>query len=88
MAKLRIHNFAVSIDGYGAGPSQSIANPLGGVARHYTDGPDVSENAREEGGSTGVDDDYMQRGFANIGAWILGRNLFGMARRYLEGLVG
>lgn len=49
MAKLRIHNFAVSIDGYGAGPSQSIANPLGGVARHYTDGPDVSENAREEG---------------------------------------
>jgi hypothetical protein len=42
----------------------------------------------KKGGSTGVDDDYMQRGFANIGAWILGRNLFGMARRYLEGLVG
>ena len=87
MAKLRIHNFAVSIDGYGAGPSQSIANPLGvgGTTLHgwaYLTRT-FQKMLGKEGGSTGVDDDYMQRGFANIGAWILGRNLFGMARRYL-----
>jgi dihydrofolate reductase len=84
MAKLRIHNFAVSIDGYGAGPSQSSANPLGvgGTSLHGWAYPTrtFQKMLGKEGGSTGIDDDYMQRGFANIGAWILGRNMFGPIR--------
>jgi dihydrofolate reductase len=84
MPKLRIHCFAVSIDGYGAGPSQSLANPLGigGVALH--EWAFATRTFQQmfggDGGSTGVDDDFAARGFANIGAWILGRNMFGPVR--------
>ena len=84
MSKLRVNCFAVSIDGYGAGPDQGLQDPLGvgGMALH--------EWARatrtfkrmfgQEGGTTGVDEDYMARGFAGVGAWILGRNMFGPVR--------
>src|SRR6266478_2397515 len=84
MSKLRVHNFAISLDGYGAGPNQDMENPLGlgGLALHewllatrtfgklYGDGD----------GTTGVDDEFADGGFRNIGAWILGRNMFGPQR--------
>jgi dihydrofolate reductase len=84
MSKLRINGFAVSIDGYGAGPDQSLQNPLGvgGEALH---GWAVSTRTfrkmfGQEGGATGVDDDHVARGFVHVGAWILGRNMFGPVR--------
>jgi dihydrofolate reductase len=82
--KLRVHAFTVSIDGYGAGPNQSLDNPLGvgGVALH--EWAFATRTFRKmfggDDGATGVDDDYAARGFSNIGAWILGRNMFGPVR--------
>ena len=84
MSKLRVPSFSVSLDGYGAGPNQSLANPLGqgGTALHdwmfRTRG--FHQMTGREGGSTGVDDDFFARGFSDIGAWIMGRNMFGPIR--------
>src|SRR5690348_15410838 len=84
MTKLRVACFAVSLDGFGAGPDQSIDNPMGvgGMALHSWAFP--TETFRRmtggEGGATGVDNDFARRGFANVGAWILGRNMFGPIR--------
>ena len=84
MSKLRVHGFAVSIDGYGAGPDQSLAHPLGvgGSALHeWAVATRTFQRLHgSEGGSTGIDDDFVARGFAGIGAWILGRNMFGPIR--------
>src|SRR5258708_18940556 len=82
--KLRVHGFAISIDGYGAGPRQDHDNPLGvgGMALH--EWAFATRTFRqmfgEEGGTTGIDDEFAARGFRNIGAWILGRNMFGPVR--------
>src|SRR5689334_23068817 len=82
--RLRVHCFAISLDGYGAGPDQDRENPLGvgGMALH--EWAFATRTFRQmfgrEGGSTGVDDDFAARGFSNIGAWILGRNMFGPVR--------
>lgn len=82
--KLRVHAFAISIDGYGAGPDQSLANPLGvgGMALH--EWAFATRTFRQmfgqEGGTTGTDDRFAARGFRDIGAWILGRNMFGPIR--------
>ena len=84
MAKLRVHGFSLSLDGYGAGPNQDIDNPLGvgGTALH--EWAFATRTFRRMfgagGGSTGTDDEFAARGFANIGAWILGRNMFGPVR--------
>ena len=84
MARLRVHGFTISIDGYGAGPSQDLKNPLGvgGVGLH-----DWLVRTRTfkhmfggDGGTTGIDDEFAARGTENIGAWILGRNMFGPIR--------
>jgi dihydrofolate reductase len=84
MTKLRVHSFAISLDGYGAGPNQSVDNPLGvgGVALHeWVFATRTFQNMfGSEGGATGVDDDFAARGFSNIGAWIMGRNMFGPVR--------
>lgn len=84
MSKLRVHSFAVSVDGFGAGPDQDLENPLGvgGVKLHEWIFPTRTFRRMqgEAGGETGVDDDFVQRGFADIGAWILGRNMFGPVR--------
>jgi dihydrofolate reductase len=84
MTRLRVHSFAISLDGYGAGPHQSLDNPLGagGVALHEWVFATRTFRQRfgSDGGTTGVDDDFAARGFANIGAWILGRNMFGPVR--------
>jgi dihydrofolate reductase len=84
MSKLRVQSFAVSMDGYGAGPDQDLHNPLG------VRGPELMEwffptrmfrNMQGmDGGETGVDNEIAEQGFRNIGAWILGRNMFGPAR--------
>jgi dihydrofolate reductase len=84
MSKLKVQSFAVSLDGFGAGPDQDLQNPLG------VGGPDLMEwffhskawraMHGESGGETGVDHRMAEQGFANIGAWILGRNMFGPVR--------
>ena len=84
MSKLRVHCFAISLDGYGAGPNQSLENPLGagGVALHQWFRPTrtFQKLFGGAGGTTGIDDDFAARGLNNIGAWILGRNMFGPVR--------
>lgn len=84
MSKLRVHNFAISLDGYGAGPSQDLDNPLGvgGEALHDWMVPTraFQKMTGNEGGQSGADDDFVSRGFADLGAWILGRNMFGPIR--------
>ena len=84
MSKLHVRSFAVSIDGYGAGPSQSLEHPLG------VRGPELMEwffTTRawramhgQSGGETGIDHEMAELGFAGFGAWILGRNMFGPVR--------
>jgi dihydrofolate reductase len=84
MAKLRVQCFGISLDGFGAGPDQDLANPLGigGPAIfEWFFGTRTFQSMHANGeGSTGLDDAFAVRGFANIGAWILGRNMFGPVR--------
>lgn len=82
--RLRVHCFGISLDGYGAGPDQSRENPLGvgGESLHEWFFPTRTfrQMIGEDGGTTGVDDAFAARGFENIGAFILGRNMFGPIR--------
>jgi len=84
MPKLRVHAFSVSLDGYGAGPHQSLDNPLGvgGMALHEWVFPTRSfqQMVGQDQGTTDEDDAFARRGFDNIGAWIMGRNMFGPVR--------
>src|SRR5277367_1651383 len=84
MSKLLVRSFSISLDGFGAGPNQDIANPLGvgGMALHkwFFDTLTFKRMHGQEGGNTGVDEDFAARSFANVGAWILGRNMFGPVR--------
>jgi len=85
MSKLRVESFTISLDGFGAGPFQSLEHPLGmgGTALHawaFATRTFQAQVFRAEGGETGVDDDFATRGFRNVGAWILGRNMFGPVR--------
>jgi dihydrofolate reductase len=92
MSKLRVNAFAISIDGHGAGPDQSVDNPMGvgGMALHqwvlgtrtfqkmhggFAEALIAGQAARED-----ADDAFAARGFENVGAWILGRNMFGPQR--------
>ena len=85
MTRVRVESFTISLDGYGAGPGQGIDNPLG------VGGEDLHQWALPtrtfqrllfgaEGGTTGIDDDFAARGVTDIGAWILGRNMFSPIR--------
>jgi dihydrofolate reductase len=84
MSKLSVHCFSISLDGYGAGPNQDLDNPLGvgGPALHeWVFGTRTFRQIHgKDGGATGVDDGFVARGFHNIGAWIIGRNMFGPLR--------
>ena len=84
MAQLRVHCFSLSLDGYGAGPGQDLEHPLGvgGLALHEWVFPTRTFRRMfgEDGGETGIDDDFAARGVENVGAWILGRNMFGPIR--------
>ena len=74
----------MSVDGFGAGPGQDLLNPLGvgGRALHQWFFPTRTFRKMfgQDGGTTGIDDDFATRGFDNVGAWILGRNMFGPIR--------
>lgn len=84
MSKLTVRSFTLSVDGYGAGPEQSREAPLGKGGRALHEWLFATRTARkmfgQEGGETGIDDDFAARGFENVGAWILGRNMFGPVR--------
>ena len=83
--RLRIASFTISLDGFGAGPDQSLEHPLGvgGASIHkwaFSTRTFQSRVLGSEGGAAGPDDDFAARGFSNVGAWILGRNMFGPIR--------
>jgi dihydrofolate reductase len=84
MSRLRVPSFSVSLDGYGAGPDQDLANPLGvgamALHRWLFKTKTFSRITGQQGGQTGIDDDFAARGFENTGAWIIGRNMFGPYR--------
>jgi dihydrofolate reductase len=84
MSKVRVHCFTISLDGYGAGPRQDVDNPfgVGGLALHHwmVQTRTFQQMYGSSQGATGVDDDFVARGFEDIGAWILGRNMFGPIR--------
>jgi len=84
MSRLRVHNFAISLDGYAAGPNQGLENPLGvgGPALHnwVFETRYGREMLSMEGGDQGVDNDFLARGDQGIGATIMGRNMFGPIR--------
>ena len=92
MSKLRVNAFGISIDGFGAGPDQDRANPMGvgGMALHQwvlgtktfqrMAGDFAASLIGDKAGREGVDDDFAARGFQNLGAWIMGRNMFGPVR--------
>lgn len=84
MTRVRVENFTISLDGYGAGPDQSMENPLGvgGEALHewLVATRTWLKLHGKEGGATGIDDDFAARHSANVGAWILGRNMFAPTR--------
>ncbi|MBV8379445.1 MAG: dihydrofolate reductase family protein [Paucibacter sp.] len=85
MARVRVAAFTVSLDGYGAGPDQSLEQPLGvgGMGLHQWLFPTRTFQQHlfgKDEGSTGIDDDFAARSFQNVGAWILGRNMFGPVR--------
>jgi dihydrofolate reductase len=84
MPKLRVHNFSVSLDGYAAGPDQSLDNPLGvdGIQLHnWAFGTRTFHKVfGEDGGDEGVDDRFAAAGEVGLGATIMGRNMFGPIR--------
>ena len=84
MTRLCVRAFSLSVDGFGAGPAQDLENPLGrgGKAVHQWlfETRSFHRMTGREGGLANVDDEFMARGFENIGAWILGRNMFGPVR--------
>jgi len=85
MTRVRVESFTISLDGYGAGPGQDLEHPMGigGHELHRWAMPTRTFQQKVFGGddgTTGVDDDFAARGFTNLGAWILGRNMFGPIR--------
>ena len=84
MTRVRVESFSVSIDGYGAGPNQTLETPLGvgGEELHewVVATSDWRKSHGKEGGTTGIDNEFAGRAMTNIGAWILGRNMFGPVR--------
>ena len=84
MSKVRVAAFSLSVDGFGAGPEQSLENPLGlrGMELHqwFLGTRTFRSMVGREGGSTGIDERYAQQGNTGFGAFILGRNMFGPVR--------
>ena len=84
MAKVSVRAFALSLDGFGAGPDQSLENPLGvnGMALHEWAFKTRTFRTMfgQQGGETDVDDQFAARSFENVGVWIIGRNMFGPIR--------
>jgi dihydrofolate reductase len=85
MSKVKVNCFSISLDGFGAGPNQSLENPLGvrGTEVHNWMFPTKTFQQMvmgRSGGTEGVDNSFVARSFENMGAWILGRNMFGPIR--------
>lgn len=84
MPKVRVAAFSISLDGFGAGPRQDIEHPLGirGTELHswFFETQIFKKMHGESGGSHGIDNDFAARSFENVGAWVLGRNMFGPVR--------
>lgn len=85
MSQLRVSCFSISLDGFAAGPEQSLENPMGINGLENQDWQFATATFQQrvlgtQGGETGVDDDFVARGFENVGAWIMGRNMFGPVR--------
>lgn len=84
MSLLRVESFTISLDGYGAGPGQSLAAPMGergGLLHGWAFGTRTFRKMfGQDGGSDVVDEGFAQLGFDNIGAWVLGRNMFTHSR--------
>jgi len=86
MSRLRVLAFSISLDGFSAGPDQSVENPLGDMGTEIMDWVFPTRSFQTmhgdggAGGETGVDNDMAEESFRNIGAWILGRNMFGPVR--------
>lgn len=84
MRKIRVSGFSISADGYGAGTEQSVQDPLGKGGEDIH--PWMVETRHfkamygQDGGAEGVDNDYTVRAMANLGAWVMGRNMFGPVR--------
>src|SRR5579859_6214529 len=85
--QLRVHSFAISLDGYGAGPDQTLEDPLGKRGSELHEWVFATRTFQQmvggEGsteGTSGVDDEFVARGFSGIGATIMGRNMFGPVR--------
>jgi dihydrofolate reductase len=89
MPKVRVHNFAMSLDGYAAGPDQSLENPIGVGGQRLHDWIYATRTFRQmlgqEGGETGLDDESIAHGDDRIGATIVGRNMFGPVRGPWDG---
>jgi dihydrofolate reductase len=84
MARVRVENFTISIDGYGAGPNQTVENPLGVGGEELHDWLVATESWLQlhgkKGGVSGPDDEFARRAARNVGAWIMGRNMFAPSR--------
>jgi dihydrofolate reductase len=84
MPKLRVHNFAISLDGYAAGPDQSLDNPLGVGGTRLHEWAFATRSGRQthgmDGGEEGLDDEFAAQGDVGVGATIMGRNMFGPIR--------
>jgi dihydrofolate reductase len=86
MSKLRVNAFTISLDGYGAGPDQTLENPMGiggeGLHNWFVDTKTFQEMIGKPGAGArqDVDDGFAVRSFENVGAWIMGRNMFAWSR--------
>lgn len=86
MAKVKVAAFGISLDGFGAGPNQCLESPLGvrgAELMNWVFPTKFFQKMHGDGGekgTTGVDNDFAMRSFENVGAWILGRNMFGPVR--------
>ena len=84
MTKVRVGSFTISLDGYGAGANQSVEQPLGSGGEELHDWLVETRTFRstygDAGGEEGTNDDFASRGFENVGAWIMGRNMFAPSR--------
>jgi dihydrofolate reductase len=82
--KVSVLSFGISLDGFAAGPRQGLENPLGvggmAIMEWFLPTRVWRSMQGQEGGETGVDNRMAERGFANVGAWVLGRNMFGPVR--------
>ena len=84
MSRVRVECFTISLDGYGAGPNQNLEHPLGGGGEALHEWLVSTRSWRQlhgkEGGDTGVDEAFATRAHRGVGAWIMGRNMFGPVR--------